>query len=1405
MKKRILSSLLMATMFVAAIGSFSSCKDYDDDINDVADRVTALESDLKSCQTTCQNKMASLQSSLESLQSQLETAKAELTAAVEKAQAAADAAQTSANAAQSTADAAKQDAANAMAEAQNALSQIVTLEGRIATTEADITTLKEAIELINTTLANKVDKEEFDSTIKTINAKLAAVDEKLATLQNGINDNATAIEAVQEDLKQQKTTLSNYGTRIDALEKLVGNVNVPELKTSFENTIKEINNSISKMETAIKEADDALQQKIDTLATNDGEQDKAIEDLQKRVSTLEGLVDELKKTHTTDITSIQELLDKKVKELQGEDERLAGLINDINKEISNLKDKDSVQQVAIDKIQETIESYENRIKNLEDKVGTNTEDIATLKTQQQALSDRIDSLAKVTATIESDVNVLKAQVSELQQQVNALNVYTKSTLRGLVFDPDLYYWGIEGTSLTTLNYGVWTLKPALNQDGPEQLEENGSFKADGTRMDKAADYTAEAVGEVRETTHNMFPYTAGKSKTMDLVATYHLNPANADIEYALSDWTHKITVVSEEDPFYTKSMSNEATCGLSVASAPWVENGELKVPLAVKDPSKIGKYVKDGDPVTVFAMQVAIPNLADATDTLITSDYATLIAREVTDVRIAHTLNGSQIKGTSIYSANTDTTAHNSHCGICGLSKNHTANHNHLMATVCEANDFYSKLAKDSTKTGFSAQDQCFWNSSIVLNDLVETHFTDVNGNHIEADADFMEKNGLHYVFELTGLWRGDNKTSESSHAAIKHIKNDTTDLYIFQPQRPDYTSETNFTGVGRDFCEDSIFTNKLGQKVTNQSKQQIGRTPVVRVALVNDQNQVIDYGYIMIEITSPEDQPEEVEYTVVEYNGGDKSWTNLAECCPTDTAAYTYENTWAQTEYDIYEAAASLGVSRDKFASIYGRDFKLDANDKAQQYYMDKNGLLVECDDSHKAVGVVEHIDDTQETDDQMTSILRWTVYYSDVVALKNQLVDGKFTTYVKYESNNSAYPDIYIKLTSGKLTTNVLKPEIAKIDWDAIKIKNYWYDWSSNDNTKSSSTKLEMHTNTLSPEDGWAEKASEFDNRFSNVFLGNNLNTSAILGKSEVKHLDTATVKMDLVFDPATFASKEKGGNTNAKWRGNYNGKTVVFTMSVSKDGKTLFASYNNRTDTVATIDAFNYNSMTANEQQIYFHHSEYAEALLNYRAHNDMDDNTLAAYVKAVANFYCLGCNKDTVWQQITPEQDPLVVRFLRPISVASSNFFFKDAAPEPQVQALSDLFTYIDWRNVWNGTTGWGDVGDSTYFKYYDITKIVPVGVENTTDSVRLSSLETTMTNMNQDDAATYVKMSDVSKEVELYYKNDSIYYKNLSSTVQPFDVRIPVAIYYIWGDHTPIYTHLTIHIGSTQGGSARRND
>ena len=213
MKRKIFSKLLMVALVIAAVGSFVSCKDYDDDINNLQKQIdnAALKSDL-----------TALQQTLTSVQSTASTAAADATSALTKAGANASdiaALQTKANELGTQIAAAAQnatkgiedaaDAAAAAAAAQTAAeaAQTAAQEAKDAIAPAVEAAIAEATEKFNAAIGAKADT----AAVKALATKLADAEENIAAAGLLIAANAAAIDALE-------TKAEDFESRIAALE-----------------------------------------------------------------------------------------------------------------------------------------------------------------------------------------------------------------------------------------------------------------------------------------------------------------------------------------------------------------------------------------------------------------------------------------------------------------------------------------------------------------------------------------------------------------------------------------------------------------------------------------------------------------------------------------------------------------------------------------------------------------------------------------------------------------------------------------------------------------------------------------------------------------------------------------------------------------------------------------------------------------------------------------------------------------------------------------------------------------------------------------------------------------------------------------------------------------------------------
>ena len=254
MNKKFLSAILFGALMVTSTGTFVSCKDYDDDIENLQGQVDATKSDLATKVSALESSISSLQSAQSSLDSKIASTK--------------DAAEKAALEAQKAAiAAAKADLEAAVAELKSAH------DADIAEVEAAIATIKGNVEALQA----------FQGTTEETLEALAAADEKLAgaltELEADVVANATAIGKLEAAIDAQIKALEAYEasndeavaankTAIDAvaadlkkLQDTVAGLKIadPEGLEEAAAAIAEAQGEIAKLSTAVQEINGKLE------------------------------------------------------------------------------------------------------------------------------------------------------------------------------------------------------------------------------------------------------------------------------------------------------------------------------------------------------------------------------------------------------------------------------------------------------------------------------------------------------------------------------------------------------------------------------------------------------------------------------------------------------------------------------------------------------------------------------------------------------------------------------------------------------------------------------------------------------------------------------------------------------------------------------------------------------------------------------------------------------------------------------------------------------------------------------------------------------------------------------------------------------------------------------------------
>lgn len=1038
-----------------------------------------------------------------------------------------------------------------------------------------------------------------------------------------INNNKSAIQALQQDLAKAKTDLeSEISSLKTQLETANGTLTALSRKVDANTAdITKAKSDIAGLESRLETAERALASINTTLALKADQ--KALEDSCASIyGKLESVTDGLGR-------SLKSEKDDRV----AADADLQQQIDALNKLIGNGSVDDA--KTVYEKLLADVQALQEKTQDL---------DVEALTSQLQGLSNSID---KINANI------------------NVLNVLLEKSLRSLVFIPQSYYWGVEATKLLYLDFNYVNDLAWISDMNWDKKEAKG--------YDDNERYTP-----------------ASGTKVLTFAATYHMNPSSAKLDKN----TTKVSVESGDLDYITRA----AAAGISVKG--WTaENGILTVNLDVNDPTKIKSVNEENPMITNFATKVNVATKNDK-DTTITSDYATLYTEKVSDLKLALTnneVNKHLFPG-----------AKKSALSPCQVESG--TSYGHLMQTVNEA----SKV--------FDAQVFCNWNQTLDLRTLVETHYKNVKGNFAKLDDATFNAN-FKYVFTLTALYKGTNATDESAHAAI------ASDGYTFRPQAP--TADGKQAAYGSEQVR----------------AQEVGRTPVVRVTLVDQQTgKVYDYGYIRIKIVDEKESPVQVDKSI-SYQGADYAYNG--ECTPN---AWSFATKWYITEQDLYK---ELGLTREEFENNYTLDGD---EDDLTQYQADKNGKFQVLADKIGTASTV--IDKDNDPDGTKSSILKWEL--TSAQAFKLFVTDKKAgeSIAIKYKSaDKTVGPDVYVVFKTGNLIGTLPS---ASLDLDPQKNATVW---AAKDGVAGSG-KYELDMNVNSPNDHniIAHGDKPFQKTLAEAFVGNKINAAAILTNLVDKTADNEYAASKLTLD-LQFAK----ANDDKEFKG-VSGKTYV--LSVAANGKTLEANIKGKTDKQAVVTI---EGRDVNAQKAVYQETEFAKDLLNYKKHNELDENTLTAIVGIYAKNGC---------HELPLTNNTFNVRFLRPLNITNTSAEVEDAGTEAQVIDLMKLLTFTDWRDAWQ----------KGYDKFYGIKGVKVAGVDN---NQKISQNADVLTDQNGN--TKMVPLQSVNGAIDFVYSYGKLTYKNYNTTTADFKVQIPVVVTYDWGE---VPQTITVNVKRTHSNAKK---
>ena len=400
MKRKYLSALLMGTLTVASMSTFTSCKDYDDDISNLQGQIDKLATADQLSQKV--SELQALISSNQSGISSLETKLAEV---------------------------------KATADSKATLDQVKEILAGYATNES---VTKEANEIVNAAIKALQDKD-----IAELKAAIEAAKEEASKgVQEAKDANAAVLKTLTEDYATKKEVEEVQNALNTAIEALKTN-NAKDLKEAVDKIYKDLEayakqEKLDEVSTAAKATQKALEEAIAAQKTKDEAAQKAAQ--QK--------LDEAVKALETKIATAQKA---------GDDANKAAADN--ASEIATLAKTVKTAGENLTKVQENLTKVENAVKTL----GTGFDEKNTVEAAIKAINGQLTAkntgLADLNTRLSAIEVALKGDASDklpgLKVQVDNIENKLKDIIgqySTMVTDVQLYEFA-PGSSYGTA--GVW--------------------------------------------------------------------------------------------------------------------------------------------------------------------------------------------------------------------------------------------------------------------------------------------------------------------------------------------------------------------------------------------------------------------------------------------------------------------------------------------------------------------------------------------------------------------------------------------------------------------------------------------------------------------------------------------------------------------------------------------------------------------------------------------------------------------------------------------------------------------------------------------------------------------------------------------------------------------------------------
>ena len=545
-----------------------------------------------------------------------------------------------------------------------------------------------------------------------------------------VNAAEEAISGIQEALKGQETVNENVSESITAMQgdidklwqTVLDNADAVVIEIGeISEQIADINGTMKLNSDAIKalqETAAGLQEQLDSHKLSIDEAKQSITNLTQRVEdyiksndqALKDLETKLNDNFTAAIAEQGETLRGEISNastgLQGQIDNLSNLISGEGTGLQDQIDAIRLQIGALSGDQSVVELIDEKIKAANDRIDEAVKDITKINGQ---ISNIQSDITDIYLTIES-VNVRMTQLMNLfDYELGRMYDVLSKQLKGLVFNPMMYYQGIEAIGINSYNYNA-----IVGGVGTANVDDNQIN--DGVDIRKAS---------------------TGTSVVPVVSASYWLNPSNASIDTATANVKDHFKFIVN-NATYTRAASEK---DIQVDSVRYdkKKKGLVNVFFNMKNADNIAKIPVHGDGNVDVAALSYTGKGTNGKDTTVMSDFAALKQYTITNFVINKAAN-----------ANADVDKGHAHLAVSAKA-----------AIEKEADGSYKyptlEIAYDNLE-------------GINLDEWFNVHYSlNAEENHtVWGDQEEIGKKKFKLVYELIGYQANDaDKTNESKHATI--------------------------------------------------------------------------------------------------------------------------------------------------------------------------------------------------------------------------------------------------------------------------------------------------------------------------------------------------------------------------------------------------------------------------------------------------------------------------------------------------------------------------------------------------------------------------------------------------------------------------------------------------------------